>query len=229
MPAKDLDDLLKQFERFEFEVIQAAPGIAAEIVGNLLALRINAIHKVGISTDKGSGFQYSTNPMLATKSQFHNTAAFEPTEISVAFITKEGKRKAGGERIKSGKNKGSINQRRTKKIFMWIKFKGAKKAVPVMMLPGGYKQLRSIQGDESGFVNLTYTGRMFQNTKIVRYVRTGYKFSVEVGATQKEEQKKLFYNTLHYGNFLKPQQDELEAVQDIPHNRILAIAQKIFV
>ena len=44
------------------------------------------------------------------------------------------------------------------KITKWTKFKKAKKAIPVMEIGGGYKAFRALNGRESSFVNLRWTG-----------------------------------------------------------------------
>lgn len=57
----------------------------------------------------------------------------------------------------------------------WIKFPTSSKAVPVMELKGGYKQLRAIQGRPTNKVNLDYTSETkkdFENS--VRKHKTGY-------------------------------------------------------
>jgi len=83
--------------------------------------------------EKASGKigSYSTKTMLATKSQFVKQGAFKQT---VRTVTR-----------KNGK---------AKKVPLWLKFKNASKAVPVMELTGGYKQFREIQGRQGAFVDL---------------------------------------------------------------------------
>ena len=77
---------------------------------------------------------YATTPMYAGAKQFSKPAAFQPSgKPSQKVNTKKSKAPAGTGFFKNGK------QRRS------------------MYLRNGYRQLRSVQGLESSFVNLSYT------------------------------------------------------------------------
>lgn len=79
---------------------------------------------------------------------------------------------------------------------LWIKFKRAKKAVPVMILDGGYKQFRQIQGRESNFVNLNYGGDLFRD-----FSTSLQKFSGAwvTGTKRKENSNKVEWLSDKYG------------------------------
>lgn len=83
----------------------------------------------------------------------------------------------------------------------WIKFPKARKAVPVMELKGGYKQLRSIQGKPSGRVNLDYSSALqkdFSNS--VRPFKKGYaaivkqnRSAVIINAMERKYKNRIFF------------------------------------
>ena len=78
---------------------------------------------------------YSTSPMYASKSAFVG-GGFSPQG-------KNAKKTATGKLAKGSKNKKDGAQRKS------------------MYLAGGYKQLRQVQGKETAFVNLQYSGLLF--------------------------------------------------------------------
>jgi hypothetical protein len=215
---KDLDRTLLELEK---AIIAEGPSIAKELAVNASALAQARIQKEGVA-----GKSYSTSQMLATLSMFNRKAAFKPTEIG-----SELGRGADGKLVKGGKrnDKGEIAAKaKAKKRWLWIRFPGAKKAVPVMILPGGYKELRKLNGLQTGVVDLTFTGRMFQNIKILRQEKAGSEtFLAIIGATDKENKGKLAGNAKKYGNFLAPDKEEIVVLQDIQARRITEIIKRV--
>lgn len=104
---------------------------------------------------------YSTKPMLATKSQFRMASKFKPTiaKSSIGFATNIKTKKVKTVKVKGAKNSPSS--------WLWIKFPKAKKAVPVMILEGGYKQFKGLNNLESGFVNLQFN-KFFRRAFLTR-------------------------------------------------------------
>lgn len=90
------------------------------------------IFSEGKAADDGKIGNYSTKPLIVSKKAFAKKAAFKQSQRP---------NKGGGSRP------------------MYIKFPNAKKATPVMILPGGYRQLKQIQNLQSWYVDLVYTGR----------------------------------------------------------------------
>jgi hypothetical protein len=86
----------------------------------------------GKAADDSKIGNYSTKPLIVSKKAFYNKAAFKQSTRP---------NKGGGSRP------------------MYIKFPNAKKATPVMVLPGGYRQLKQIQNMQSWYVDLVYSGR----------------------------------------------------------------------
>lgn len=121
-------------------------------------------------TSSGSPIgQYSTKTMLATKSQFAIESKFKPTLI------------------KSKKGKSHP---------LFIKFPKASKAVPVMVIPGGYKEFRSLNGRQNSKVDLVFIGNLRRDTvKIIRRNQSEY----NTGPFNKENQDKLTGLQQKYG------------------------------
>lgn len=216
---KDISELLRKFDQLEDIILQRAPDIADEIAQNAAAVVIHRIQTEGLE-----GQQYSTNFMLATESQFNRKSAFKATEVATTLGRDEnGKLVKGGVR----NSKGEINKRKTGKRLLFIKFPGASKAVPVMLLPGGYKQLRELNGLPSNNVDLTFSGRMFQNIKVLNKEKSGLKFTSLIGATNQENRDKIRGHRQHYGNFLAPNRKEAITLVEIPKNRINEIFKQV--
>lgn len=220
MAKRPISELAKDLERLRDELIKQAPKITLEIAQNGAALAIRRVQKEGIP-----GKQYSTKPLFATRSMFNRQDKFEPTPIASELGRDEnGKLVKGGTRNKAGK----INQRKVKKRVLFIKFKNMTRAVPVMILPGGYKQLRSIQGLQVAKVDLTYSARMLQNTKVLKQQNDGTKYLAFIGATNQEEKDKLAANFKRYGAFLDPEKDELKLLEQVGFERVKLIFDQIF-
>jgi hypothetical protein len=210
---KDLTDLANLFDFLEKEILKEGPAIAQEIAINGAALAIHRIQKEGVS-----GAQYSTNKMLATENMFNRKASFKQSLVEETRFHRD---QEGKKKTKNGDEKKVVKRK------LWIKFPRAKKAIPIMILPGGYKQLRELNGLQSAHVDLTFSGRMMQNIKLVAEKQEGAKFLAVIGATTPEEKKKLYGNHAHYGNFLDPTAEEKKIINPIPLNRIRKIFDKV--
>lgn len=108
---------------------QQALEEAARLTHNQVGQRI---FLRGIAADESRIGKYSTKPLLVSKKAFVNKSAFKQS----VRVSKNGKTRP-----------------------MYVKFPNNKKVTPVMVLPGGYAQLRNIQGMQSSTVDLTYSGK----------------------------------------------------------------------
>lgn len=131
------------------------------------------LFQTGTQGDGSKTGNYSTEPIYASKSQFKNTGGFRPQG-------KNAKKTANGKLKKGQKNKKDGSERKT------------------MYLPGGYKELRHVQGMETGFVNLQYSGDLFTDfTKL-----TIVKDSVVAKTSREINKKKIEGLTKKYGQSL---------------------------
>lgn len=189
-----IDDLDKKLQQLENNLISEAPRIVSEYAVDFTALAIQRLQ-----TDGVKGAEYSTKPMLATQSMFNRKAAFKPDVIGESLGRDEtGKLVKGGVRTK----KGNIKKSGTEKKYRWVKFPGASKAVPVMELQEGYKELRELNGLQTGHVDLTFTGRMIQNIKVINNRQEGLKFLAVIGASDEENKKKMMGMFDRFGDYL---------------------------
>lgn len=91
----------------------------------------------------------------------------------------------------------------------------------------GYKALRASKGYETRFINLTFSGRMFQGWSRASNYRRGFIVGGAVGATDVETRKKLIWNKARYPNFDKPIEEEKELItQNLIKPRIIEILKK---
>lgn len=78
----------------------------------------------------------------------------------------------------------------------------------------GYVRLRARRGFEIRFVNLTYTGKMFQNWKRPGNYRNALKVGGFVGGTDLETQNKLRWNKMRYPSFDRLNDDEKQLLSE---------------
>lgn len=217
--ARTFDDLLNNLTRLEQELKTQLPKIVEEYAQNAQALVIHEIQQ-------GEGVpnaRYSTAEMIVTQSVFLQKAKFKPDVIGTTLGRDEnGRLIKGGDRTK----KGNIKKASTEKRFRWIKFKKAKKAVPVMTLLGGYEELRRIQGLQTANVDLTYSGRMLQNVKVLNTEnRDEFYIVAIIGGINQETKDKLLGNYNRFGDYLAITPAIADMINDIPVNRVRNIIQ----
>lgn len=206
--------MISRIDQLLGELKTELPRIADEIALSALGMIKNRIidQKEGIP-----GKQYSTREMLATKDQFVVKSAFKQ---SVEEVTRYYRRKG-----KITTYKGDL--KKVKKVKLWIKFPGAKIAVPVMRLERGYREFREIQGRPGDHVNLSLTGKMWQGTTIVGRIAKDYTYITIIGGANEETREKLSANTQKFGLFLTVNDEEQAVLQDVFNNRIQAIYDRI--
>lgn len=211
----DIDQLISNIDLFKAKVLQAMPGISEEIGLNTIALvKRRLIEEEGIP-----GKKYSTRPMLATKSQFIVQSAFKQSTVEQTRFHRD---KSGKKKAKGG------NEKKVVKVKLWIKFKKATKAVPVMELEGGYEEFRKIQGRPVDKINLSYSGKMWQGTTITAQLSQGYTYITLIGGNNKEAQDKLTWMTLKFGQFLTVNDEEQKLLTTIFENRIITLYNSVF-
>lgn len=122
-----------------------APG-AAEMLASIK----RRVVLEGKGTSGNNIGSYSQEPIYAERSQFVKKGAFQPRGINYS-----GSVTVGDKLRKSGKDdEGGIKYRVVK---------DNNKARKTMYLPNGYKELRDVQGFETGFMNLKYSGKLVKD------------------------------------------------------------------
>lgn len=109
----------------------------------------------------GKTYQYSTSPMLANRSSFIN--------------------QAGYNKIAGTKSK--------RKELTWVTIKKGNKNIRLFEIPGGYSEFRELNGRQTKYVDLSFSGRMWKNIQVIPGSITN--ISVIVGALAEENRKKL--------------------------------------
>jgi hypothetical protein len=79
-----------------------------------------------------------------------------------------------------------------------------------------YEDFRVADGKQVDHVDLTFSGRMFGGTRIIRILASGATFVAQVGGTDAEVDAKLGYAVQHYGeNVFDPTPEEQTEVDEI--------------
>lgn len=211
-----IDELIDRIDEFMDEVEKVMPEIADELALNMLALVKNRIIDQRHGID---GARYSNAVMLATKDMFVVKSAFRVSEVEE---TRYHRNKTGTIQPLKGDRKKVV------KRPLWIKFKGASKAVPVMKLERGYQEFREIQGRPGDHVNLSLTGQMWLGTGIRSRGRNQYTWIVVIGGINQEAQQKLQWNYDKYGSFLDLRPHEEELISRVFQEKLQAIWDKYF-
>jgi hypothetical protein len=122
---------------------------------------LNSTLKVAAITTQGNIMRRVFNDGKATQGGFIGSYSTKPLAVGRKSFTRQS----------------SWNQVFAAKKYAWTTIRGKKtkagKPVRLKVLPGGYKQLRSIQGKDVSTVNLDYSGKL-KGSMIVEAIPFGY-------------------------------------------------------
>jgi len=99
------------------------------------------------------------------------------------------------------------------------------KKIRLAVLEGGYKKFRELNDLQTGFVDFTFSGRMWQNIKVVTGPENA-KGQVRIKATSEEDNNKLLGNTKRKGAILKLSNSELTELSERFSNGVRGIFKK---
>ena len=89
-----------------------------------------------------------------------------------------------------------------------------------------WKELRAAQGLQTAFVDLTYSGRMWNSLTVIRNAQAEASFFAYIGSTDAEGEKKLLYNANYFGDFLKLNDAERIEVEEVAKDKLESIIKK---
>ncbi|GEM67561.1 hypothetical protein SMI01S_11670 [Sphingobacterium mizutaii NBRC 14946 = DSM 11724] len=90
-----------------------------------------------------------------------------------------------------------------------------------------WKDVREANGHQTNFVDFTFTGRTFQNLKVVSIERSGFVAKAYLGSDNPEVSQRLFYGFKLYGDFLYPNEDEKRFLNGIANKMLDKVFEKI--
>lgn len=93
----------------------------------------------------------------------------------------------------------------------WVKVKGHS----LFIIPGGYKEFRELHGRQTGFVDFTLSGRMWNNVKLISDRAELNSGVAVIQATEDKQKKKLEGNTKRRGEILGLSKSEEQRLSDI--------------
>ena len=102
-----------------------------------------------------------------------------------------------------------LGSKSKRKNLEWRTVKGHKLAI----LPGGYKQMRQMQGRQVAFVDFSVTNAMWNDVSIISKGTDHQKGIAIIGAKQDIEKKKLAGNTKRRGDILDLSNKEIDVLK----------------
>lgn len=164
---------------------------------NAVALMRQRVQQTGINAEGQHFAPYSTNPMLANCSS-----------MSIAACNK----------IAGSKEK--------RKQLQWRTIKQNGKNVRMFLIDGGYKEYRELHGRQTGFVDFTFSGRMWNNIQVVSTDAEHKEGVARISAPNPDEYDKLESNTKRRGAILDLSSDEEEEIRLILEEEFMDIFRK---
>lgn len=83
-----------------------------------------------------------------------------------------------------------------------------------------WASLRKAEGLQTSYVDLYYSGHMWNSTIAKKANSSTYVFYITIGAKNKLAQKKLNYNFERYGDFLSPNKSQLDVIKKELKNNV---------
>jgi hypothetical protein len=200
-------EYVKKLNKFALSIQDIKPFY--EATNEVIIMQEDRIFNKGTDYNGSAIGTYSTKPMLATKKQFPQTSKFKPTVISSAIslnsniVTKK-------KSVRRGKT--------SKANWLWIKFPKASKAVPIMLLQGGYAEFKVLnnRAPAGNKVNLELFGRFrrgFANSaNPAKLSKTGFEVVYSVKHTGANPAKKVEGIIERYPNAFKLSKKEREYI-----------------
>ncbi len=164
---KVLDEIAFKLGHLPIDDITVSIGQA------LVASNIERIHQDGKAVDNTLIGQYSTKDILVGKKSFIKESAWNTLYKNNIQLNKRLKRAQKAKTKAAFKDfatfeKASIREENIKKNYSgWRTIKKNGKLYKLILLPGGYKQLRAIQGRKTDKVNLNYSGKLQSELNLV--------------------------------------------------------------
>lgn len=101
--------------------------------------------------------------------------------------------------------------KKKRKELSWVTIGGHK----LFEVPGGYKQYRELHGRQTGFVDFVFSGRMWNNIKLVSSGAELQSGVAVIKPTEELQKKKLAGNTERRGDILALSKSEEQRLSDI--------------
>lgn len=183
----DINELNQKLDSLVEDVNQNIGNTMVQIGSEALVYVRDRVMNSGINAEGQKYEPYSTKPMLVGCKGFKNKA-----NCSRVF----------------GKKKN--------KDLKWVtldRTNNEGKKIRLAVLDGGYKEFRQLNDLQTGFVDFSFSGRMWANIKIKSDQSEHSNGVVRIGATTEEDNKKLEGNTRRKGDILKLSANEIESIR----------------
>ena len=191
-----IEELDNRFDKI-IEETNALGAIMVQIASSALTMVRDRVVETGDNAEGSKYDPYSTTPMLANCSSMNVAAC--------------------------GTIAGSKEKRNDLK---WVTINKGGRNIKLFELPNGYKQFRELHGKQTGFVDFSFSGRMWANIQIVSDNSEHNSGVARISAASEENQNKLAGNTEKRGPILKLSQSEISTLGKDYNTHIMQIIEK---
>lgn len=89
-----------------------------------------------------------------------------------------------------------------------------------------WSDIREAHGNQVEFVDLTFTGRMFQNVGVIITEKRGNQYVTTIAGFDEETRKKMQWNAKRYGNFFSSSKNEVTMLENLMQKRVVELTKK---
>ncbi len=196
----NIDDAIKKIDGYLADFDQEMAKISEELAINAKSLIIHRIQTEGLP-----GRQYSKHKLP----EFF----FEGRELNgggKALLEKHSKKAARDEQRAAGE--------KVRK----------NKALDELEDGISYEEWRRANGLQTNFIDLTFSGRSFQNVGVIATEKRGDIYITIVGAFNEETRQKLRYNAIRFGDFFVVNEQEQKMLNELYRTRLNNYTENYF-
>lgn len=89
-----------------------------------------------------------------------------------------------------------------------------------------WADVRQAHGNQTAFVDLTFTGRMLNNIGVIKTEKVGNAYVTTIGGFEKEVRDKMIWNAKRYGDFLILVPEEKKMISELGKSLISEVTKK---
>lgn len=210
-----------EFEEFAVMlegVVKQLDSQMPDIISVSVMVELQAQHKQrifgdGLNSEGQKIGEYNDDPNYYAKELFIRKGAFKEQGKDDVGVDKDGKKKKRLEFTIVDSYSGK------KKNIAYVKKTGLNRKT--MYLPGGYKEFRDIQGRQTEYVDIKFSGSAERGLNVVKSGN-----ATLYGTTDLKESKKLLGNSERFGDFLSLTTNEQEFIKLELQNETKQIIEK---
>lgn len=157
---------------------------------------------------------------ITTTGKSADGSRFSPYSTKTAYTS--------GRTVKSNRIwRAMASSKEARRNLNWITIKYGSKAVHLFEVPGGYKQMRQLEGLQVAFKDFEYSGQMWRMFGVKREITTANQISITIGGRTARSQDLFDKNSKREGKpLIDMSQGEITTMNKVVDKEILKLMKR---